>query len=342
MSEITYPREIYAGPWTTGHCQGIAVDKAQGYIYFSFTTVLVKMDFSGRVIGTVKGLTGHLGCIDFCEADGRVWGSLEYKDDEIGRGVLRRAGLTGKITNAFYVAIFDVEKIDRVGMDACTDGVMTTVYMHEVMRDFSARVEDGGRTVDHRHGCSGMDGTTFGRLPGDPDGPYRLLIGYGIYGDVARGDNDDQVILAYDVSDWAKYEQPLSQQNMHTCGPDKPDGKYFVRTGNTRWGVQNLEYDEATGHLLMAVYKGQKPAFPNWPLFAIDGGRAPEGNRLTLLDPGCGGETPGWDYPWGATGLCSLGDGLFYVSQDGREGDAFHTRAVLCRWDGVTPLVPMA
>ena len=336
----TLPKEIHTGLWRYGHCQGIAMDKRGGYLYCSFTTALIKLDMTGRVVGTVTGLLGHLGCIDFNEADGRVWGSLEYKNDVIGQGILRRAGHEGEINTAFYIAIFDVDRITRPDMDAGADGVMTTVFLREVLEDYNAQVEEGGRTVAHRHGCSGIDGTTFGRLPGDPDGPYRLFISYGVYSDEQRSDNDDQVILCYDVSDWARYARPLRQQAMHTCGPDKPDGKYFVRTGNTNWGVQNLEYDEATGHLLMAVYKGKKAAFPNWDLFAVDGSQPPAGNRLTLLDPGCGGQTPGRRYPWGATGLCSLGDGRFYVSQDGREGDDYFSRIVLCRWDGETPFVP--
>jgi len=335
------PRELFSGCWPYGHCQGIAVDKKKGYIYYSFTTALIKMDFSGRVTGTVTGLLGHLGCIDFCEADGRVYGSLEYKNDIIGRNILKRAGHEGELENAFYIAIFDVDRIDRPDMDACRDGVMTTVYLREVAEDFTATVEAHGRALPHRHGCSGIDGVTFGKLPGNPDGPYRLFVAYGIYGDEGREDNDDQVILCYDTSAWAQYARPLRQEHMHQSGPERPDGKYFVRTGNTRWGVQNLEYDEATGHFLMAVYHGRKACYPNYDLYVIDGGRAPAEDRLALLDNGTGEATPGWRYPYGSTGLCALGDGYFYVSQPGREADEYFTHAVLCRWDGVTPLVPV-
>lgn len=337
MHPSQLPKSIYTGLWRYGHCQGIAVDQKGGYVYCSFTTALIKLDLTGRVIGTVTGLLGHLGCIDFCEADGRIYGSLEYKNDEIGRNILRKAGHAGEIANAFYIAIFDVERITRPGMDACTDGVMTTVYLREVAEDFAAQVEVNGSVFPHRHGCSGIDGATFGRLPGDPDGPYRLFVAYGVYGDVNRSDNDDQVILCYDTADWAQYARPLRQEHMHQSGPDAPERKLFVRTGNTTWGVQNLEYDEATGHFLMAVYRGKKPAFPNYDLFAIDGSRAPEGDRLFLLDNGTGEATPGWYYPYGSTGLCALGEGYFYVSQDGRQGEDYDSHLTLCRWDGQTP-----
>ena len=39
------PSEIYTGIWHGGHIQGIAVDWKNRYIYCSFTTELVKLDF---------------------------------------------------------------------------------------------------------------------------------------------------------------------------------------------------------------------------------------------------------------------------------------------------------
>ena len=57
------PREIRSGEQGPFHVQGIAVDLERGYIYFSFTTKLLKMDFEGNLIGSVDGMTGHLGCL---------------------------------------------------------------------------------------------------------------------------------------------------------------------------------------------------------------------------------------------------------------------------------------
>ena len=73
------PREIRSGEQGPFHVQGIAVDLERGYIYFSFTTKLLKMDFEGNLIGSVDGMTGHLGCLTVNPEDGRVYGSLEYK-----------------------------------------------------------------------------------------------------------------------------------------------------------------------------------------------------------------------------------------------------------------------
>ena len=106
-----FPSEIYSGAWNSGHVQGIAVDKAEGAVYFSYTDVIVKTDFQGNVIGTVTGLLGHLGCLDFNEEDGLIYGSLEYKDDVIGQGILKRNKSDLKYENTFYIAIIDGKKM---------------------------------------------------------------------------------------------------------------------------------------------------------------------------------------------------------------------------------------
>ena len=46
------PKEIYSGVWNSGHCQGIAVDTKGEYIYYAFTTTLVKTDLQGNLIGS--------------------------------------------------------------------------------------------------------------------------------------------------------------------------------------------------------------------------------------------------------------------------------------------------
>ena len=97
-----FPKQIYSGEWKAGHIQGIAVDAKQGYIYYSFTTMLIKADLQGNIIGTVTGLLGHLGCIEFNEEDGRIYGSLEYKNDSIGRGILKQENTTKHWDTAFY------------------------------------------------------------------------------------------------------------------------------------------------------------------------------------------------------------------------------------------------
>ena len=161
--ETNLPKKLVSEYYRAGHVQGVAVDAKREYVYLSFTTMLVKMDMQGNVVGTVTGLLGHLGCIEFNEEDGRVYGSLEYKDDSIGKGILKREGVNKELEIGFYVAIFDVDKITRRDMSAERDGVMTSVLLKTVVEDYKAKVRvESGEKVEHRHGCSGFDGMSFG------------------------------------------------------------------------------------------------------------------------------------------------------------------------------------
>lgn len=332
------PLSVDGGKWNTGHVQGITLDTAGKYVYYSFTTVLVKTDLDGKLIGTVEGLLGHLGCIDFNDADGRVYGSLELKHDAIGKGIMKNTGVDIAEEDAFYIAVFDVDKINRVGMNAERDGVMTAVYLGEVAGDYNATDENG---LPHRYGCSGIDGTAFGPPFGQPKGsPEMLYIAYGIYGEPEREDNDHQVLLCYDWRGFRNYAMPLIQGHPHHSGP-APDAKYFLYTGNTTWGIQNLEYDAFTGDWLASVYVGKKPQFPNYPMFVIDGSKPPcegelkgrggeRGLLLTLKEEGALHEQSGvWGISFnkGQTGMYSFGDGLFYISHNGRtpEPERLHT-----------------
>lgn len=336
QSAPNLPKELHSGPWKAGHIQGIAVDTQQKFVYISFTTMLVKMDMQGKVVGTVTGLLGHLGCLEFNDKDGRLYGSLEYKDDSIGKSIIKQSGVSKQLETGFYVAIFDVEKINRENMNAERDGVMTTVLLKTVVKDYQAKVKSKtGDTLEHRHGCSGFDGISFGPSF-DGSGKEMLTIAYGIYGDKSRTDNDYQILLQYDTTDWAKYEAPLSQDNMHHRGPSKPQGKYFVYTGNTRWGVQNLEYDKQTNLWFLACYAGKKDTYSNYTLFAVDGSKRPinrplygvgyqkTGSVLLFKNDNQGRsdrkdiEVRGWHNKLGAYGICSLGNGYFYLASGGK------------------------
>lgn len=340
------------GAWPSGHVQGIAADVQGGYLYYSFTNLLAKYDFDGKLIGTLVGWTGHLGDLDFNPADGRVYGSLEYKEDE-----------------AFYIAVIDVERLDRVGVVAGKSDIFRTVYLPEVTKDYLADMNGDGRfdgnigdTPDHRYGCSGIDGVGFGPAFGSVDGPRYLTVAYGIYGNVARGDNDHQVLLQYDVGDWAKYARPLVEAKPHRSGPDNVHGKYFMHTGNTTYGVQNLAYDASLQRWFMGVYKGRKEGFPNYLLFAVDARTPPRTDALIGVPAGDG---KGWEHGsllalaedgledaatgirgWNQkadVGFQPVGDGLFYlaVNQGGKGWQG--ADLALVRWTGnpQQPFVPV-
>lgn len=325
----TMPRSIYGGAWDTSHVQGIAIDTAREHMYFSFTTTLVKTDLQGNVIGTVEGMAGHLGDLDFNDEDGRVYGSYEYK-----------------AKNAFYIAVFDVDAIDRVGMNCYTSGVMQTVALPEVNADFSEKTADGKQ---YRYGCSGIDGVAFGPAFGAAaDSPRQLMVAYGIFKDNNRTDNDHQVILTYDWREFASHEKLFKPTSAHKEGPSST-GRYYVYTGNTNYGVQNLEYDASTGYWFLAAYTGSKTQFPNYSLFAVDGSVAPvEGDLVGMPTPERGmllslaevGLTHsdtgirGWKFGHPDTGILALDDGYFYISHDGKEGSKQTCTARLYRWVG--------
>ncbi len=344
------PLTIETGKFSGGHIQGIAIDNERKYIYCSFTTELVKLDMEGNLIGSVKGFTGHLGCLAFNAEDGRIYASLEYKNDMIGKSILSHLGV-GEVQNAFYVAIFDGEKITERDMDAEKGDIMKTVWLREATEDYLAEWEENGATVKHRHGCSGIDGITF--APSFEGEGMRMLVAYGVYGEPSRADNDYQVLLSYDPKTLKEYEAVLTAKNIHTSGPDHAENKYFVFTGNTNFGVQNLEYDVNTGDIFMAVYRGAKEQYPNRTLYRIDGKAAPkmetlvgcggeQGKVLSLKKEGLFHEASGvycYEFRYGSTGMISLGDGLFYFSEN-RENykiREFESTIRLYRYTGDTP-----
>ena len=324
-----FPRRIHSGYWPEGHVQGIAVDEACGYVYFSFTTILLKTDLAGNPVGSVRGIVGHLGCITFDPDRRRVYGSLELKHDAVGRGIMNRTGKEIAAEDAFYLVSFDCDAIDRMDMDAeVTDAegrsVMTALYLPDVVADYNDTDEVSGKP--HRYGCSGIDGTAYGPVFGAaPDSAKKIMVCYGIYGDVSREDNDHQVILQFEPSMIEELGKPLTQAAPHHSGCPC-EARYFFHTGNTTYGVQNLEYDPFTRTYLTAVYVGKKEDFVNYPLFFIDATQAPRegellgrngkvGLRLSPVKP-----TPavsdggGCWFGLGQTGVYAFGDGRYAFS----------------------------
>lgn len=311
------PKSVFSGAFKSGsHVQGIATDGK--YMYFSFTTFLLKTDMEGRAVGSVGGLLGHLGCIAF--DGGFVYGSLEYKNDSIGRGILNNLNSQAKLPDAFYIACFDTEKIDRMNMDAQRDGVLSVVCLGDVCEDYSFE--------GHRYGCSGIDGITCCDYVANE---HSVFVAYGIYGDTERDDNDNQVILRFSADKVKSNLRPLCQESAENISSIRADEKIFVFTGNTTYGIQNLEYDPYLNKMIAAVYRGKKPQFENYSMFFIDlesphktvGNEAFYGSESVL---GC-------DFPYGATGIIALGGGYYYFSEDGKNDDGFFTNVRMYRAD---------
>ncbi len=148
--------------------------------------------------------------------------------------------------------------------------------------------------------------------------------------------------LQYDIAKWEKYARPLSLDNPTFKGPSKPAGRYFVHTGSTDWGVQNLEYDASSGLWYMAVYRGKKPNFPNYYLYAVKAASRPEvkelvgipyctkGKVIPLAEGGLRDENTGvsgWNFRYGSMGMHSFGNGYFYFSEN--KSDKEGQKAVL-------------
>lgn len=327
---MNLPENIFSGNWKEGHVQGIAVDTQRGFVYYSFTTILLKTDLDGNILGSVENIIGHLGCIAYDKDANRVYGSLELKHDVIGMGIMQRTGIALAEEDAFYLVSFEVSKLDRMGMDAEKDGIMRAVYVRDVVKDYCEN--DTLTGLPGRYGCGGMDGVSIGPVFGaDANSTKKLILAEGIRQDLTRNDNDHQVLLQYDLSIFDTYGQPLSQLQPHHIGPETCEERYFFYTGNTTWGIQNLEYDPHSRYWFTAVYPGAKREFENFSMFAIDGtvpaknapleGREGElGMLLTSAKIGQGQKGDriyGSHFPWGSTGIAALGNGDFYISHNG-------------------------
>jgi len=156
--------------------------------------------------------------------------------------------------------------------------------------------------------CSGIDGVTLAPAFGTGSASKLFLyVAYGIYGRNERDDNDYNVLLCYDPDN-------IEAGPLH---------KYFVKTGNTRYGVQNLAYDSYSGMMYLAVYKGSKEKWPNYDIFSVDMMQQPFKAPLQGVPYHDGDAeqlsfTQAWHFPYGSTGLCPLGDGTYYLSIPGR------------------------
>ena len=215
-------------------------------------------------------------------------------------------------------------------MDAERDGLMKSLFLPDVLADYRGKGEPAGGTApDHRYGCSGVDGVCLAPPPGEPNGREAVWIAYGIYDDPARADNDHQVLLRCEKDVFGRYARPLRQSGMHRTGAPLP--RYFLYTGNTEYGVQNLEYDPFTRCVFLAVYRGHKPGFPNRDLYAADWtvpaktvplrGLRETGLGLTLkgADGPESDTVSGWELPCGQYGLYARGDGRFYITETAEE-----------------------
>ena len=311
-----YPLSLSGGDWDVKHCQGIAVDEDSGYIWYSYTTMLVKCSFDGKIVASVTGVPGHMGDITYNKADTKIYCG-HYS-----------SGRTG-----FYILIFDTTKITKMNMKPTKD-IVRSVYVKEAYEDylFTHKIENEDGTVTelpHRYGCSGIDGVTMGPDFMKKSKKELLTVAYGTYAEKSRKDNNYQVLLQYDVTGWWNdFGQDISQ-TAHRSGPAEC-GKFFVFTGNTTWGTQTMEYFDELNIWVLNCYKGVKESYNKYTLFAVDGDikpkkqklkGQPEADRQYVLSLYTDGSYDakhniwGWYSDYGVQGVAYVRDGLFYVCQ---------------------------
>ena len=281
----------------SGHLQGICVDDEMKYAYLSYTDTLLKLDMAtGEVVGSVCDFGpgsftaeggAHLGCLAYY--DGKVYGSLEYKSP-------------GK---KFFLAVFEPDKITEVGvsfqdMEQGVDGVLLyepTVDFRDPLNDKPS--SDDGTAVNeeplgHKFGCSGIDGVSFGKLPGDDSGKVYCMVAYGVYANkdewINRYDNNYNIIRIYDPEMFDErydeatgtgdsalrrfiYERGIEMEYEEDEALKAVDTLY-VWTGTTNWGCQNLEVERDSDDIVLYTYRTVKEGWEKWSekdaVFVID------------------------------------------------------------------------
>ena len=351
------PSSVFIGG-QTHHVQGIAYDEAAGEMYFSFTTRFLATDFDGNIVGSIDKIHGHLGAMTFDAARRKIYASLECKDDEIGANISRKLGVAGYSVSRFYIAEIDVDAVNRMGTPQ--EEAIRLISVAQAAQDYSEEVEYGGRRHKHRYGCTGIDGITIGPGFGGKGGEF-LYVAYGIKSDTTRTDNDYQILLQYPMKDIraggteseakacaeskskdstkagaAAQKCDKAKACAESKGKDSTEAgaaakakklrpqRYFIRTGNTRYGVQNLAWDAYSGLMFLAVYKGEKKQWPNYDLFAVNMNSKPrkarlegvpyERRKMNVVE--LAGD--GWRFKYGSMGLCPLGDGTWYIAEGGK------------------------
>ena len=342
------PRIIDGGSWESpaGHLQGIACDDSYEYMYMSFTDRLIKIDMrTNSVVASVIGFRqggiseggAHLG--DLAYYDGKIYASLEYKSME-----------------KFYVAVFDCESITRMNMYYWENDITKTVFIKEAVIDYCDELDAGEHdnradSKGHRYGCSGLDGVTFGKMPGGPEEKVYLFVAYGIYENTERNDNDYNIILVYDPE--TLHPIAFDQDSPHIEGPDLYK-KLYVYTGNTSYGIQNLEFDKDSGDIWIIVNKGSKEKFPNYTFYLIDGSISPQKKLLHIDNINYGalltGDVLELKKEFGEThytgitgimepiykatnGFVSLGNDYFYIADSGKDEGKQFGHALLMKLD---------
>ena len=118
--------------------------------------------------------------------------------------------------------------------------VARSVFLKAVWDDYrfdvngNGRFDGGNDGADHRFGCTGIDGLTFGpSFKTGGRGKKLLTAAYIISANEKRRDNDYQVLVQYDTGGWWDdfgKATPGQGEKAHRSGPEKGSGKFFLYT----------------------------------------------------------------------------------------------------------------
>lgn len=321
-----------------GHVQGIATDGE--YFYSSITSILVKQDASGKVVGSVTGFGDldrcHLGDMTYNPDDGMLYASLYVSLNGPMFSAKERAG--GAHDKNCYLVIVDPNVITETEMQA--NDVCKVVNVTKPIAEYAEQNAGFDLWLGGKYAIRyGVDSCTFGPKFGSKskNGKKYLTMTcstatYSVDIDGVtpydREDADYFTIFQYDVTEWSKYAKPFGEI-ANAVGPEKPDGTYFYYAGFHDYGVQNLCYDEYKNVYFVTTYytdyhEPSRSKFPNYTFFVIDPSYVKE-QTLT----GCGGDkglvlrskygkkhdsgVMGYELS-ASVGILSLGDGRYYVA----------------------------
>lgn len=101
-------------------------------------------------------------------------------------------------------------------------------------------------TPDDTRGFQGIDGVAFGKIPGTEE--WRMFVACALDTGVSYENN---ILLRFTLDGVYETEYP-------------------IKTGNTVFGIQNLDYDATTGEFWFSTYGGSEPYQPKETLYKTD------------------------------------------------------------------------
>ena len=196
-------------------------------------------------------------------------GDVDYYDGKIYASYLGNAlpGHAWDDWTSFYIYVFDASDLRLIDKIRLVE---------------CERYNDIAGQKNDTRGFLAIDGVAFGK---DPEtGERKMHVACAVMTD-ERFPN--QIVLQYNLD--GIYEK-----------------EFYINTGNTVFGIQNLDYDDETGHFWFTTYNAEKPFQAKNTLYKIDS------DLKTILE----------QYPYSTPyGFECLGGGKYYASaQSGVNG----------------------